>query len=147
MGERDIELHFNSVGVKKFPGLFLENISTPCYWGWTYGAGQRPIPGTRTLGGEKDMIYKNKSCHTKETKYLILDDYYNATYTDTENLEYMNEVLWFSVSKSLFSEYKAERGFTNTDGRLTDDEIYDFIDANLSRIHKLKKENMYKLRA
>ena len=114
------------------------------------------------------MIYKNKRCHTRETKYLILDDYYNATYTDTENLEYMNEVLWFSVSKSLFSEYKAARGFTNTDGRLTDEELYDFIDVNLSvrqnlamlreqgkkcknarmsRIHKLKKGNMSKLRA
>ena len=114
------------------------------------------------------MIYKNKSCHTKETTYLILDDYYNATYTDTDNIEYMNEALWFNVSKSLFSEYKAVRGFSKTVGKLTDDEPYDFIDVNLSvrhklvilreqgkkckngrmsRIHELKKENMSKLRA
>lgn len=120
---------------------------------------------TRPVDG---MIFRNKTCHSSETKYLILDDYYNENYTDGENIVYMNGVLWFNVSKSLFYKYKSARGYTSTDGRVSDSVLYDLIDANmsvrrnlamlkergikcktvrLSQILKQKKENMSKLRA
>lgn len=101
------------------------------------------------------MIYKNKECHSRETKFLILDEYYNGNYTLSENLEYMNQVLWFNVSQSLLYEYLKNRGISTDPSKVSDEILYDLLDASLSvrknieLLHekgvKFKRERLCKL--
>lgn len=101
------------------------------------------------------MIFKNKKCHSRETKFLILDEYYNDNYTISENLEYINRALWFSVSQSLLYEYCNDRGLQTCKGKISDEELYELINPKLSarknidhlkeKGFKFKRERLIKL--
>ena len=81
----------------------------------------------------KGIIYKNRKAYCRETTYLIIDDYYNPILSIKENLDFINsQIPKFSISQSTLSRYCKDRGFKTDEKKLTDSELVNMIDLNLS---------------
>lgn len=85
-----------------------------------------------TTKPKRGIIYYNKEAHSKETTYLILDELYDSSISVTENLEYINNVLNYKVGKTTIYEYLSERDIKKVNNKITDEELYNLLDVNLS---------------
>ena len=82
---------------------------------------------------KKGIIYKNRKAYCRETTYLIIDDYYNPILSIKENLAFINsQIPKFTISQSTLSRYCKDRGFKTDVKKLTDNELVNMIDLNLS---------------
>ena len=102
----------------------------------------------RQFNPKRGIIYKNRKCYTKETTYLILDDYFNPTFNIRENMEFINTQLpLFSISQSTLSRYIKDRGYKADIKKLTEAELRNMIDRNKTgrENHRQLKEQGYKV--
>ena len=97
---------------------------------------------------KRGIIYKNRKCYSKETTYLILDDYYNPELSVRENMEFINAQLpLFTISQSTLSRYLKDRGYKADIKKLTEIELRNMIDSNRTgrENHRLLKQQGYKV--
>lgn len=115
-----------------------------------------------TTRPKKGIIYRNRRSHSKETTYIILDEYYNPELSVADNLDSINNLYGFKVGKTTLYEYVKNRGIITDKNRLSDEEIIRMLDFSKSaidnyisiknegykvgnkRINKLYKENKNK---
>lgn len=96
----------------------------------------------------KGLIYKDRKAYSKETTYLIIDDYYNPELTARENLDFINSQFHkFSISQSTLSRYCKDRGLKLDKKKLTDNELINMIDLGMSgrQNYHLLKDKGYKI--
>lgn len=87
---------------------------------------------------KRGIIYKNKQAHSKETTYCILDDLYETSVSVSDNLDYINNVLNYKVSQPVLYRYLQDRGIKTDEHKMTDEEIIDLLDIDLSVRKNLK---------
>lgn len=99
-----------------------------------------------TTKPKRGLIYKSRKAHSKETTYLILDEYYNLDLSVNENLEILNSND-FIIGKSTIYQYLKDRGYKTDNSKLSDNEIIEIIDINLSIRENLRilKDNDIKI--
>lgn len=81
---------------------------------------------------KRGIIYKNRRCHTKETTFKILDEYYDSTLSIKDNYRIINEELEFKIGKSTLYQYSKNRGLITDPNKRTDEEITSLLDVTLS---------------
>lgn len=87
---------------------------------------------------KRNIIRKDRERVSKEFTFQIIDDYYNESLDFNENYEWLEITLPFPVSRPYLYEYCKSRGLKTDKKRLSDDELYDLIDADLSGEKNIK---------
>lgn len=91
------------------------------------------IQQRKEFNPKRGVIYKDRNAYCKETTYLIIDDYYNPELTARENLDFINsQFQQFSISQSTLSRYCKDRGLKLDVKKLTDSELENMIDLDVS---------------
>lgn len=100
----------------------------------------------RSRAPKRGIIYKSRKMgesrsvqHCKEDTFSVVDLYYKSDYDVNYNVEHINDVCGFPISKSVLYEYCQSRGIKN--GRLSDEELIEIVDVELS-----VRENVSRLR-
>ena len=81
---------------------------------------------------KRGIIYINRQAHSKETTYIILDEYYNPSITISQNLDYLNNDLQYKVSVSTLYNYLSDRQIKPHSDKVTDEELCLLIDPSKS---------------
>lgn len=81
---------------------------------------------------KKGIIYKNKAAHSKETTYQILDELYNIELSVKDNLDFINNVAGYMLKERTIYNYLKERKIKTDQNKLTDTELLELIDWNLT---------------
>ena len=87
---------------------------------------------------KRNLIFKDRSKHTRETTFKIIDEFYNESFTVGENHVMMEHLLPFPISLNYLTQYTRERKIKTDPHKLTDEELYDLIQPDLSIEKNLK---------
>lgn len=85
-----------------------------------------------TTKPKRGIIYKNKSAHSKETTYLVLDKYYNTNLSVNQNIDIINNNFGFKVEERTIYYYLKSRNLKTDSSKVTDDEIFALINPKLN---------------
>lgn len=88
---------------------------------------------------KRGVIYKNKMAHSRETTFDILDEYYEPEMSVKDNLEVINEVYGFKVSKTYIYEYIKHKGYKTNKDKLSDEDLLKLTDFSLTMNKNYKK--------